>query len=64
MVARERQSFGSAQNDTRDLDEAVEVGSSGVLCDGGVDVERESEDGPAFHAGDLRLPPGAHAFQK
>ena len=64
MVARERQLLRSAQNDTRDLDEAVEVGSGGMLCDGGVDVERESENGAAFQAGDLRLPPSAHAFQK
>ena len=45
-------------------DEAVELGSDGVLGDGGVDVQCQCERGAAFLAGNSRLLAGAYAFQK
>jgi len=45
-------------------DEAIQMGSGGVICHGGVDIQRESEGGAAFLASDAWLPAGAHAFEE
>ena len=46
------------------LDEAVEVGAGGVLLDGLIDIEGQSESVTAVLCGDARRVAGADAFQK